>query len=282
MKITSDWHIHSRNSYDKADMPVADIFRQTAEKGITDFGITDHLNTMYNYPDMVASRREFLLNNPGPRCHFGVEASCISAWEIPLIAAGDPRTNQYGIRNGGPADGPMAIPVTDQMVADLELEYVIGSVHWPIFVPAEPKALIDNFFRQLMFMARHPRVDIIGHPWWWYGKWESPDGTRTGNPWFADFTVIPQTMHAEFAAACLAGSTAVEINLKLLFSQRCTDEFKQQYLAYLADLQERGVKLSIGGDAHESLAAIDYEKSAEILTAAGIKDDFWTLSPRQE
>ncbi|MCK5738145.1 hypothetical protein KAH55_03145, partial [bacterium] len=146
---------------------------------------------------------------------------------------------------------------------------------------AEPKALIDNFFQQLMFMARHPRVDIIGHPWWWYGKWENPDGTYTGDPWFADFTVIQQSMHNEFATACVAGNTAVEVNLSMPLSVRYTDKFKQQYIEYLADLQDRGVKLSVGGDAHKSLTAIDYEKVAEILTAVGIKDDFWTLPPRK-
>jgi histidinol phosphatase-like PHP family hydrolase len=282
MKITSDWHIHSQNSYDAADMPIAAIIAQAAEKGITDFGITDHFNTMVNYPDIVASRKEFDTCNPGLRCHFGVEASVISEWEIPLIAAGDPRTNLYGIRLGGPADGPMAIPVTDEMAVEMGIEYIVCSVHWQLYVPEEPKALMDNFHQQYLFMAQHPRVDIIGHPWWWYGKWENPDGTYTGDPWFDDFSRIPQRMHDEFAAACVAGNTAVETSLSMVFSYRYPDKFKQQYLEYLAGLQQRGVKLAIGGDAHQSLAAIDYEKGAEILTAAGIRDDFWTLPPRKE
>ena len=58
MKITSDWHIHSRNSCDGACMEVAHLVADAREQGIEDFGLTDHLHTQYNLPDVVASRRE--------------------------------------------------------------------------------------------------------------------------------------------------------------------------------------------------------------------------------
>ena len=45
MKITSDWHIHSRNSCDEACMVVADLVRQAWEAGILDWGLTDHVHT---------------------------------------------------------------------------------------------------------------------------------------------------------------------------------------------------------------------------------------------
>ena len=47
MKITCDWHIHSRKSCDAACMTVADLVRDADGRGICDFGLTDHLHTPY-------------------------------------------------------------------------------------------------------------------------------------------------------------------------------------------------------------------------------------------
>ena len=56
MSITSDWHIHSRNSCDEACISIADLMRVAHEKGIRDYGITDHMHTPCNVPDIEASR----------------------------------------------------------------------------------------------------------------------------------------------------------------------------------------------------------------------------------
>ena len=88
MKITSDWHIHSRNSCDSACMVIADLVREAEEKGICDFGVTDHVHTPYNLGDIARSQEEFLSTAPSPRFHFGVEVSCVSQWELDEIASG--------------------------------------------------------------------------------------------------------------------------------------------------------------------------------------------------
>ena len=62
MKLTSDWHIHSRNSCDEASLLIADLVVEAAEAGIRQFGVTDHIHTPYNLPDMVASRADYLLS----------------------------------------------------------------------------------------------------------------------------------------------------------------------------------------------------------------------------
>ncbi len=56
--LTSDRHIHSRNSCDGACMAVADLVREAARKGIGDYGPTDHIHTPFNPPDLERSRRE--------------------------------------------------------------------------------------------------------------------------------------------------------------------------------------------------------------------------------
>ena len=106
-RITSDWHIHSQNSCDGACMLVSDLVQKAAEKGIADYGLTDHIHTPYNLPDLVASRKEFLSNSPSPHFHFGTEASCVSQWEIEEVAAGKHRRPTYGLRKGGPAGAPL-------------------------------------------------------------------------------------------------------------------------------------------------------------------------------
>ncbi len=58
--------------------------------------------------------------------------------------------------------------------------------------------------------------------------------------------------------------------------------FASQYMEYLAELQSRGVRLSIGSDCHSAHYDIDFEKTGRMLESAGITDDFWSLKPRIE
>ena len=45
MTITSDWHIHSRNSCDEASLVLRELVSEAATAGITAFGVTDHIHT---------------------------------------------------------------------------------------------------------------------------------------------------------------------------------------------------------------------------------------------
>lgn len=283
MTITSDWHIHSQNSCDSACLTVATLLRRSREKGITAFGLTDHLHTPYNLPDLVASRREYLDSAPPASFHFGVEASCVSAWEIAEIAKGGHPRPVCGLRSGGPAGAEPALGLTEAMIRELGIEYVVGGVHWPLYVPWERDAIIRDFHRQNLFLATHPLVDIVAHPWWWHGHWKAPDRHYyQAEPWLDDFRKIPQSMHDEFAAAVREHGTAVEINpTAMLFTTAYPDRFKEQYVEYLAGLKERGVTFSFGSDCHDADYAIDLEKSAAVLARIGIRDeDLWRLPAR--
>jgi len=129
MQLTSDWHIHSRWSCDGACMTVPDLVPHTSEKGIVDFGLTDHLHTPYNLPDIDASRRAFLAEAPSPHFHFGIEISCVSQWELDEIAAGHARNPTYGIRQGGPPGAAPAIGLDRDMIARYGIEYVVAGTH---------------------------------------------------------------------------------------------------------------------------------------------------------
>ena len=170
MKISSDWHIHSHNSCDcvGTGMSVAEIVATAAQKGVTDLGLTDHLHTPFNMPNVRASRAEYLACEPGGRFHFGVEVSCVTEWEIGEIARGGYDNPTYGLREGGPAGSALAIGLTGEDVEDIGIEYVVGGAHWPMYVPFEREALIRDYHRQNMFLAAHELVDIVAHPWWFF------------------------------------------------------------------------------------------------------------------
>ncbi len=264
-------------------MTMSDLVSEAARQGVVDFGITDHIHTPFNHPDIERSRAEFLSLPPSPRFHFGVEVSSVSVWELELIAKGNVPNPVYGIRSGGPLGGPLAIGLTEQDIAQFGIEYVVGGTHWPMYVPYERDLIIRDYHRQNLFLASHPLVDIVAHPWWWMGHWGDEDGMFRGAPWFDDFNHIPRSMHQEFAAVARDHHTVVEINLEaMLLNPHYPDRFKNQYVEYLATLKAEGVSLSIGSDCHlEHYSEVDFASAIELLQSAGFTTgDFWRLPPR--
>ena len=290
--ITSDWHIHTDNSCDSACMRIATLIQRARELGIQDYGVSDHLHTPYNLPDVRASRAEFVASNPSPRFHFGVEVSCVSQWEIDQIAAGKHKDPVYGVRQGGPAGGPLAIGLMQRDIDELGIEYVVGGTHWQMYCPWDRQSLIRDYHRQNLFLASHPLVDIVAHPWWWHQHWpvgegggwkQVPEGVPAGEPWMSDFSRIPSSMHDEFAAAARQHGSVVEVNLQaMLFCPHYSELFQRQYLEYLARIHESGVPLSIGSDCHDVGYAIDFERAQRMLESAGLGSvEWWQLPPRK-
>lgn len=284
MKIDSDWHIHSRNSCDEAALAVSDLIPEAATSGISDFGLTDHLHTQLNVPELEDSRREYMGSSPSACFHFGVEVSCVSQWELDEIARKNLRGHTYGLRDGGPPDAAPAIALTPELIAHFGIEYVVAGTHWPLYVPLERDAVIRNYHRQNMYLVTHPLVDIVAHPWWWMGHWRGADGMYRTDPWLDTFGKIPASMHDEFAAAAVAHKTVVEANLgAMLLTAKYTDAFKQQYLEYLALLASKGVQFSIGSDCHGEhyRTWVDFDRGAAMLERVGLGTHaFWRLPPR--
>lgn len=261
---------------------MADLPGQAAALGITDFGVTDHVHTPYNLPDIAASRAAYLATAPSAHFHFGVEVSCVSQWELDEVATGRYEQPTYGLRQGGPAGGPLAIGLTEEDIDTYGIEYVVGGTHWPMYVPFEREAIIRDYHRQNMFLATHPLVTIVAHPWWWMGHWQSDDGTYTGAPWFDSFHAIPAAMHDEFASAVLAHGKVVEINIDaMLDAPQYPAHFVAEYLDYLAAQHARRVPLSLGSDTHTPHYAPNTARVAGLLATVGITDeDLWRLPAR--
>ncbi len=284
LTISSDWHIHTRNSCDEASLAVADLLVEAGQAGILDYGITDHVHTPYNLPDIGRSRQEFLSCSPPPRVHFGVEVSCVSQWELGEIARGGVLDPVYGLRSGGPPGEALAIGITEEELALYGVEYVVGGAHWPMYIPYERQAVIRDYHHQNLFLATHSLVTIVAHPWWWSGHWQDAAGSFSAEPWFDDFGAIPQSMHAEFGAAAVEHGKAVEINIEaILLNPHYPQRFVQQYLEYLAGLKGQGVRFSIGSDCHAAHYRIDFRAVERILEAAGLQEsDLWQLPAREK
>jgi len=261
MIINDDWHIHSIHSCDGACMKMESLVTGAIEKGIMRYGVTDHIHTPFNYPDITNSKRAYDKNQKA-EFYFGVEVSCVSQWELNMIASGAKGNLTYGIREGGPVGCDLAIAIDEEYIAMHEIEYVVGGTHWAMYTENKAQDIINDYHRQNMFLSEHKLVDIVAHPWWYLGPCE--DG------WYSDFSIIPKSMHEEFASSCIENSKLVEINLgAMLLSSKTSKKFKKEYLEYLIMLKEAGVRFSIGSDCHNEFYITNFQKASDMLETAG-------------
>jgi len=286
--ITSNWHQHSHHSVEchGNGRTINCLIAESEGLGFTDFGVTDHIHTEVNRPDLVAVSREFWSEERSPRHHLGVEVSVVSAWEIEEIASGRAGRPEYGIREGGPEGAPPALALEQADLDEFGIEYVVGGTHWPLYAPLEREPLIRDYHRQNMFLATHPLVSIVAHPWWWMGKWKDEDGGYRGDPWLDDFSKVPASMHDELAAAAIEHGKMLEVNGQAMINNRnYTDAFRRQYAEVLAGWKERGVTLSFATDDHGPAGrGVGADAMGEVerrLSDVGITDaDLWRLPPR--
>ncbi|MHB9134117.1 MAG: hypothetical protein ACYDBB_23855 [Armatimonadota bacterium] len=254
---------------------MARVSADVAAAGITHYGITDHLNSVMSLPWLATGRQDFDTLPFSPNRYFGVEVTCLREYDLWMNEeAGD-----NGIIWGKWPDGPVS-PITiylpPGLIDQLGISYVVGGAHWPLNCtePQAPEAVIRSYHEQNLFLATHPLVDIVAHPWWWMGAWQDADYQYRSYPWLDDFRRIPLSMHDEFAAAAVQHGTAVEISAgAILLNPFYPSTFRQQYLDYLAYLKERGVSFSLATDSH----APDY-----YACLGEIEDDLDWLGLREE
>jgi len=285
MRINTDWHIHSRNSCECHEIGsmVADLKTAIATAGIGSFGLSDHLHSRYNLPDIAAARLEFLAAAPPPDFHFGIEVTCMRRWELEQIDAGNWDSSDppiYGRGQDGPLSEP-AIALTESDADALGIEYAIGGVHWARGIGPEPTAIIDFFHSQMLFLATHPLIDIVAHPWWWHDHFKGPDGQYVIAPWVDGFEGIPESCHDEFAAALAENNTAAELNPGWVLGKPFGEAGFERYLDYLRMLKDRGVRLAIGSDCHAEYRPFS-DACEQLLDDMDLSDgDLFDLLPRQ-
>lgn len=280
MRITSDWHIHTRHSSCGSPQATVElVIRQARAAGLGRFGITDHLHCRLNVPALEAGRAALDAVSEKERAgvHFGIEASCLRQYDLDKNDALGEAGGFKGAQPDGP-EGELALYLPRELLERLRVDYVIGGAHWTLGAPAEPEAVIRSYHRQNMYLATHPRVDVVAHPWWWQGYWRNEDGQYLSHPWLGDFGAIPRSMHDEFASAARQHGTAVEINARAIFlNPRYPATFRAQYVEYLAYLKEAGVTFSVGSDSHQPGYTVCLPEIEGHLDRLGLKEeDLWS------
>ena len=280
MIIKSDWHIHTKYSYD-ASLPLETIAENAQKYGFKSVGITDHVN--FNdkkfIGDIDASAegvKKFQKTHSG--IILGVELTPIEKPEFDYIA-------KYGTREGYVApnlDKPydIELALTREELMTKGVRYAVGAAHWRVDVPGAKQLLPDmdtmikEWYRQQMWLACDKRVTILGHPWW-----------NGSGIWYDDFSVIPHSMNMDIAAALKENKKYVEFNGDYLFDKRITDKYRAQYAEFIRELFEMGVPVTFGSDSHNVYVYDDRHIKAEnLLKKVGFKEgelseikeeDFW-------
>ncbi len=271
MKIKSDWHIHTECSCDDACMKFDDLVACAKECGLTDFGVSDHLHSLVQESDIVASRKEFdriIAQNPELKghFHFGIEASVMSKWELDKINRKDYVGSApiYGI-GGGPKNAELDFAFDDEFLAKYGVEYIVSGVHWTRYNDESPADIAKDYHRQYLFAATHPKVNILAHYLWW----NPIQGME--NP-FESGKYITESMRNELKSALVENGKIFELNIDGVLFNRCYNEaWVENYLGFVYELQSAGVKFSIGSDCHGSrLSQASYERADALLTKHGI------------
>ena len=283
MKILQDLHIHSHHSCDSACSTLQDIRKDREALGLRHWAVTDHLHTQYNISDIESSRHDFL-GGDHPACfHFGVEVTCMAAWECERVAAGDFVAKGdvpiYGFRDDErPFDGRMCIGLTAGDVRKYGIEIVVGGVHWPQGYPDTRAGVIDNYFKQEMFLASHPLVHVVAHPWDSVAL-AAGDWFRHRDKAHIDWSVykdIPREMDDRLGEAILKNGKLAEINLPCTL--KGPDYVRPLCMERFRRWKEMGVKFTIGSDQHSAHPDTDLFSAMEkLLDDYGFTEDDFAL-----
>jgi len=252
---------------------VSSLLEKAREAGLREFGLTDHLHCPLNVAALEASRREFDSLDPPEFFHFGVEVSCLRKYDRVRNEKAGADGVIDGRHPGGPLSGPDAEPVVyfpESLYRDLRVEYAVGAAHLHLAGGGSFDKAIRLYHRQHLFLAAHPLVNILGHPWWW-DAWAHKQ---------SDFARIPSSMHRELAAALVETGTLLEVNLgAMLLNPHYAPGFIPKYLDYLALMHESGVRFSVGSDSHgpDGMAAC-IARGAEFLMQTWMTPDMF-VSP---
>ena len=274
--IHSDWHIHTSASYD-ATLPLEQLIADAKAQGLRGFGITDHLN--YNDESFWGNIRQSAANfkrlrQEFPGMRLGVELTPIAKPLLDHLAAGGTRENWVPPIQSEPY--AVELPGTKEELMALGVQYAIGAAHWRVDQPEHhlrdsAKAEILEWHRQQMYMACDERVTILGHPW------------SCNLLWYGDFTIIPASLHDEFAAALKENGKYAECNCSMFTGSDTSEYFRNQYAEYMRYLFEKGIPITIGTDCHGSSARNDYPDRRAIyetyLSKVGFREGDFTDLP---
>ena len=246
-----DCHTHCRFSPDGKDEPAA-LAEKAVELGLTAWALTDHCecNTWfepehYGINSTTADSEEILMYNC---CKLHDDSKEPVSRLTDLL---DGRINFVrGVELGQPLQAP---DVAEQIIADDELDFIIGSLHNNKGVPdfyflkydemsvEKILALLDDYFAQVLEMCRWGKFDVLGHLTY-------PLRYITGKYNISVDMGRYRDICAQIFKTLIGSGKGIEINTSSLFTDYKTTMPDKQMLELYKDLG--GEVLSLGSDAH--------------------------------
>ena len=110
----------------------------------------------------------------------------------------------------------------------------------------------------------------------WWNKWEKDVDTDP----FIDMDVITPSMRSELECALKENDVAFEVNIDNICTKygNITESFADQYLSYVKELQDKGIKLSFATDLHADKVLDRYECAEKLFDKYQIDPEkFWKL-----
>lgn len=286
MKLRQNLHIHSSHSCDSACATIQDIQKEMLDYGMVEFGLTDHIHSQFNLCDIASSRNDFDVYAQSPCFHFGVEATCMAKWECDKIAAGDYKRQGddpvYGLRYVElPLETPeLTLGITEEDIQKYHIEYVIGGTHWPSIGTDAPDKIYEDNFQQMLFLIRHPLVDILAHPW--YDIDYAIGGMHVhkagSQPAREAFLHVPERMNDQLCAELIKYGKCAEINISMFQDNRSPEEVHRKYWRMLEDWRDAGVRFTFGNDLHAAHSCKNCLALMEqLLEAHGFHEEHFKL-----
>ena len=218
-----DNHMHTKHlGCANGTMVVAAMTAECARMGVTQMGITDHMNSLDRLPLHREIRKDIEALDAPVDVYFGVELNYIEA------------------------DGAFAF--SPEIKEEYGFQFAIGGIHQTYLKTYDLKALVDVQHRHHLRTCRDPLVDVLVHPYW-FGKGEFD---RNGWPWFDSMRAVPASYARELGQVARDTGTAIEINACAnLENSTYGDRFAKEYVEYLALVAAEGASFSLGSDAHD-------------------------------
>ncbi len=239
-----DCHTHTNISPD-SDADIAGMCQKARELGLSAYAVTDHIELCRYYPQAyykARPRNEEDFFNYADRWERSMQQNVQTK-----AALGDHLNFISGIELGEPdADFPLA----ESLYKDKRLDFVIASLHelpgrldfyFLDYAQENPDALLEQYFAELLKIARHSCYDVLGHITYPL-RYMAGDGGVS-----VDMTKYTDCI-AEIFKAVIAAGKGIELN---------TSGYRQTYgkpfpdEALLRLYKSLGGKiLTLGSDAH--------------------------------
>lgn len=246
-----DCHTHCRFSPDGKDEPAA-LAEKAVELGLTAWALTDHCecNTWY-----------------APE-HYGIDSKTADSEDIlmysckqfhdesrePVSRLSEQLDGRISFVRGVELGQPLqAVDIAEQIIADDELDFVIGSLHnnagvldfyflqYDKMPVNELSALLDDYFAQVLEMCEWGKFDVLGHLTYPLRYITGKYNIRVDMSKYRDVC-------AQIFKTLIDNGKGIEINTSSLFTDYKTTMPDKQMLALYKDLG--GEVLSLGSDAH--------------------------------